>query len=237
MAAPPTVSLNGVWTITGKTERASAKRPKAVDVFFGIPYASAGRFEAPVPLAPGSSPLLAAGLDASKPGPGCPSPMAQGQTAETPLRLNVFRPAVGQGGKKKEEAAAAAASEAKMPVVIFFHGGAFNFGSPLDSAMGSFVSYAPRGIVAVTVAYRLGAFGFLNAGEGAECNLGLKDQRVAVGWLQEWVGAFGGDGRDITLMGVSAGAHSVSSLSVSVSVSVSPSLSLFGAFAHADGRG
>lgn len=195
MASGPTITVNGC-TIVGKTQPASAKRPKAVNVFFGVPYASAGRFEAPVPLTPGSGPLTGR-LDASKPAPGCPSPMAQ-NSAETPLRLNVFRPA----GKAEEK---------PLPVVVFFHGGAFNFGSPLDSSMGSFVSHAARGVVAVTVAYRLGVFGFLG-GEGGsgQVNLGLKDQRAAVGWLGEWAGVFGGDGGDITLMGVSAGAHSVS---------------------------
>lgn len=194
MATPPTVTLNGC-TIVGKTQPSSPKRPKAVDVFFGVPYATAGRFEAPVGVTPGSGPLTGR-LDASKHGPVCPSAMAQGQTAETPLRLNVFRPA-------------GLTPESRMPVVVFFHGGAFNFGTPLDNPMGSFVSHAATGVVVVTVSYRLGVFGFMN-GEGGELNLGLKDQRAAVHWLGEWAGAFGGDGGDITLMGVSAGAHSVS---------------------------
>jgi carboxylesterase type B len=100
-----------------------------------------------------------------------------------------------------------------LPVALYFHGGAFNFGNALDSAMDSFVSHegggpaGHRDVMVVTAAYRLGALGFLN-GEG-ECNLGLKDQRAAVRWVADWAREFGGDGGNITVMGVSAGAHSV----------------------------
>lgn len=200
---PPTVTIDGC-TITGKAQPASAQYPRPVDLFYGVPYASARRFGAPVLLPLGASSLPVGTLDASRPGPGCPAAMAQHKTAESPLRLNIFRPA----GRT--------ASSPLLPVVVYFHGGAFNFGNALDSGLDSFVSHpGPAGagdVLAVTVSYRLGALGFLNA-EGGELNLGLKDQRVAVEWVAQFVKEFGGDGGDVTLMGVSAGAHSVSSVS------------------------
>lgn len=80
--------------------------------------------------------------------------------------------------------------------------------------LASFVSWADEDTVAVAVEYRLGALGFAageEEGEG-EWNLGLKDQRVAVEWVRRWIGDFWGDHESLTLMGVSAGAHSVRSM-------------------------
>jgi para-nitrobenzyl esterase len=210
MAASPTITLDGC-TIVGKTQPASFKRPRPVDVFYGIPYASAARFGAPILLETGKAPLVGR-VDASRPGPVCPTAMAQGEASESPLRLNIFKPAAAA-------AAATAGSDnlQKLPVAIYFHGGAFNFGNALEgAAMDSFVSHLDpqgknkgKGVLVVTVAYRLGVLGFLHDGNDAG-NLGLRDQRVGVEWVVKWASAFGGDGEDVTLMGVSAGAHSVS---------------------------
>src|SRR6185312_11709910 len=65
---------------------------------------------------------------------------------------------------------------------------------------------AARGLVVVTVAYRLGAFGYLGVGAG---NCGLLDQEAALVWVQEHVGAFGGDPARVTVAGESAGGGSV----------------------------
>lgn len=67
-------------------------------------------------------------------------------------------------------------------------------------------------ILAVSIQYRLSAFGFLvgaEALEGGATNLGFRDQRLALHWVQENIEAFGGDPRKVTIWGESAGAQSV----------------------------
>lgn len=66
--------------------------------------------------------------------------------------------------------------------------------------------------VAVSIQYRLSAFGFLGgkeAVEGGATNLGYRDQRLAMHWVQENIEAFGGDPKQVTIWGESAGAQSV----------------------------
>lgn len=67
-------------------------------------------------------------------------------------------------------------------------------------------------IIAASIAYRLGPFGFLNGDEVNKtgvANLGLKDQRLALHWVQENIASFGGDASKVTLWAESAGASSV----------------------------
>ena len=215
------VEVNG-GTIVGRRQPASAEHPKAVDVFYGIPYASAERFQPAEPMPPPTSGTLRA----VEPGPSQPFPMAPHDTAESPLRLNIFRPSRAPSPSNfspsasqpsppaSKDVSASGTSRAdarKLPVLVYIHGGAFNFGHPLERNLAALVAWAPADVLVVSVGYRLGALGFLTGeAEGRERNLGLRDQRVAVGWVREWVGCFGGEGADVTLMGVSAGAHSVS---------------------------
>jgi carboxylesterase type B len=191
----PTVSVNGC-NIVGRAQPVSAKYPKALELFHGIPYARAQRFQAPAPLdpSPGQS------IQAHRPSaPSQPFPLAPHDTAENPLTLNIARPA----GQQQQQQ--------KLPVVVYVHGGGFNFGFPAERDLGAFVAWAQKPVLAVGICYRLGALGFLTSEDGSqELNLGLKDQRVAVEWVRRWIGAFGGDADDLTLMGVSAGAHAVS---------------------------
>lgn len=71
-------------------------------------------------------------------------------------------------------------------------------------------------VVLVSINYRLGLFGFLNAEiEGASGNQGLKDQVLALKWVQKNIRAFGGDPDRVTIFGESAGAISVSHLTMS----------------------
>ena len=95
------------------------------------------------------------------------------------------------------------------PVVVWIHGGSFAHGAtslyPPDR-------FAAKGdVVVVEVQYRLGAFGFLASpllGRGSG-NFGLEDQQAAMRWVQRNAAAFGGDPRNVTIMGESAGAYSV----------------------------
>ncbi|CAI6342914.1 unnamed protein product [Macrosiphum euphorbiae] len=97
----------------------------------------------------------------------------------------------------------------KLAVMIFIHGGGFNYGS------GSVNEYSPdylldENVIVVTLNYRLNVLGFLNL-DINECpgNMGLKDQLFAIKWIKENIAAFGGDADNITIFGESAGAASV----------------------------
>jgi carboxylesterase type B len=184
--------------IIGKHQPASEAYPKAVDIFYGIPYATTGRFQPARPCMPVEEGGV---LDARREGKYVPCPMASFETEEGTLRLNIFRPS----NSTRHDSAARAAS---LPVVVFIHGGAYNFSYPLERDLASLVAWAPRDILVVAVAYRLGPLGFMSD-SSYEMNLGLRDQRTAIEWVVRWIGAFGGK-QDITLMGISAGAHSVS---------------------------
>jgi carboxylesterase type B len=191
-------------TVVGKRRPASEAYPQAIDVFFRIPYAEAARFKAakPIELKPSST------FDATDSGPIRSSPLEAISDPESPLRLHVFRPA-------RSTASSSSSTDSDsdlLPVVVYVHGGGFNFGNPLERDHASFVSWAGQddGLVVVAVEYRLGPLGFAADPELGELNLGLKDQRVAVNWVKRWIAGFGGDAGKLTMMGVSAGAHSVS---------------------------
>jgi para-nitrobenzyl esterase len=122
--------------------------------------------------------------------------------SEDCLYLNVWTPA--------------RSARAKLPVLVYFYGGGFIAG---DGSEGRYdgQSMATKGIVAVTVNYRLGVFGFFAHPEltkeslhHASGNCGLLDQNAALVWVQKNIAAFGGDPRRVTIAGESAGSISVS---------------------------
>ncbi|KAL4704143.1 hypothetical protein ACJJTC_012959 [Scirpophaga incertulas] len=94
-----------------------------------------------------------------------------------------------------------ATEQDRLPVLVFFHGGAYYYGSKLHYDPEFLVT---KNIVAIIVNYRVGALGFLCLNNVA--NLGLKDQVAALKWIKENVSAFGGDPDNVTLSGQSAGA-------------------------------
>ncbi|XP_066262462.1 juvenile hormone esterase-like [Euwallacea similis] len=97
----------------------------------------------------------------------------------------------------------------KAAVMVFIHWGAFIAGQSSPRYLGP--SYLmDEGIILVTFNYRLGPFGFLSTlDDEAPGNYALKDQVLALKWVQENIGAFGGDNRNVTLFGQSAGAACV----------------------------
>lgn len=122
--------------------------------------------------------------------------------SEDCLYLNVWTPAK-------------SASE-NLPVLVYFYGGGFIAGDGSEYRYDG-ESLARRGIVTVTVNYRLSVFGFLAHPEltkesphHASGNYGLLDQNAALRWLQKNIAAFGGDPKKITIAGESAGSFSVS---------------------------
>lgn len=105
-------------------------------------------------------------------------------------------------------------SDQKLPVFVFIHGGGLSVGGnwypQYDSAALVRLS-VERGtpIVAVTINYRLGCPGFLTTPElrkaGYKANNGLRDQRAALTWIQQYIFGFGGDPENVTVAGQSAG--------------------------------
>lgn len=124
------------------------------------------------------------------------------EMSEDCLYLNVWTPA-----KSADE---------KLPVAFWIHGGAFlnGWGGELEFDGESF---AKKGVILVTINYRLGPFGFLCHRElrdenGRSGNYGILDQLAALDWVRENIGAFGGDPDRITIFGQSAGAMSVQTI-------------------------
>lgn len=92
---------------------------------------------------------------------------------------------------------------AKLPVMVFVHGGGFYSGSSTGYGPDFLVEHD---VILVTVNYRLGIFGFLSLGTAEyPGNMGLKDQRAALAWVQRNIENFGGDSQRVTLFGESAG--------------------------------
>lgn len=102
------------------------------------------------------------------------------------------------------------------PVIVYIHGGGFDSGSSIEHGPEYLME---REVVLVTINYRLGAFGFLALEKWeAPGNQGLKDQTLALKWIQRNINRFGGDPNLVTIAGLSAGgyaviAHMVSSMS------------------------
>ncbi len=125
-------------------------------------------------------------------------------TSEDCLYLNVWSPDCTRG--------------ADLPVMVWIHGGANRVGhGGQDLFEGA--RLAARGVVVVTINMRLGALGFLSLPElaeesphGASGNYGLQDVVAALGWVQQNIGAFGGDPLGVTIAGNSAGAAIVTHL-------------------------
>lgn len=103
-----------------------------------------------------------------------------------------------------------------QPVMVWLHGGSHQYGSG-SSALYQSNSLVEKGVVLVTVNYRLGAFGYLahpalTEEGGTSGNYGLLDQAAALAWVKENIAAFGGDPSNVTVFGESAGAQSVTEL-------------------------
>ncbi|HEY1220459.1 MAG: carboxylesterase family protein [Bryobacteraceae bacterium] len=108
-----------------------------------------------------------------------------------------------------------------LPVLVYFHGGGFTAGSG-DEPRYDGTNFATKGIIVVTVNYRLGVFGFLAYPEltaespnKASGNYGMLDQVAALQWVHRNIAAFGGDPGKVTIGGESAGSMAVSALMAS----------------------
>ena len=111
--------------------------------------------------------------------------------------------------------------DAKLPVLVYFYGGGFVAGDGSEKRYDG-ASLASKGLVTVTVNYRLGVFGFFalpslaaESPHHAAGNYGLLDQVAALRWVKANIGRFGGDPDQVTIAGESAGSISVSALMAS----------------------
>jgi para-nitrobenzyl esterase len=106
----------------------------------------------------------------------------------------------------------------KLPVIVWIHGGGY-FGGTGAQPLYDGTNLTKRGVIVVTINYRLGIFGFLATPElsaespdKASGNQGILDQIAALQWVKANIAAFGGDPHRVTIMGESAGANSVAVL-------------------------
>jgi len=181
--------------------------------FLGIPYAAPPvgdlRWQPPTPHASWTTPLSATQFANHCPQPATPFGLAS--VTEDCLFLNVFTP--NDGGFF---------GIFRRPVMVWIHGGALVTGESDDYDPTKLVN---EGVVVVTINYRLGALGFLahpafaaeatdpdrnnDTDTGSTGNYGLMDQQLALLWVQRNIAAFGGDPRNVTIFGESAGGLSV----------------------------
>lgn len=202
--APPTVHI-AAGALSGVHDAKTG-----LDEFKGVPYAAPPvgklRWKPPQPVAHWKGVRTADHF-----GPRCMQRPIYGDMVfrsdgmnENCLYLNVWTPDR-QSGKK-------------LPVLVYFYGGGFMAGDGSEPRYDG-ASLAQKGIVTVTVNYRLGVFGFLalpalasESPHHATGNYGLLDQAAALRWVHRNIAAFGGNPEEITIGGESAGSMSVSAL-------------------------
>ena len=183
--------------VKGRAER-------GMKVFLGIPYARADRFCLP------ERARWEGTFDATRFGECCPQKRAYAdESVYSPFYYREFREGVGfrYGEDCLVLNVYAPARGENLPVVLFVHGGSFFKGSaderPFDGE-----EYCKRGVILVTMNYRLGAFGMLSD-DSVPFNLALHDQFSALEWVHDNIAAFGGNPDNVTFAGQSAGAISV----------------------------
>lgn len=195
--------------VDGGLIRGTANPQAGVRTYLGVPYAAPPvgelRWKAPQPV-----PEWTGVRAADRLAPQClqaarsPDSVYAEYAGEQPmsedcLTLNVW---------------SAAPADAKWPVMVWFHGGAFQQGAGSNPV---FVNgdLPAQGVVLVTFNYRLGPFGFMahpalsDEGRGASGHYGLLDMAAVLGWVQRNIAAFGGDPSQVTLFGQSAGGAGV----------------------------
>jgi len=180
--------------------------------YLGIPYAAPPvgdlRWRPPQPPAPWSDTR-----DATHFANHCPqkgSPFGTTSVSEDCLYLNVYTPKSIIDAKGKEKHGKGHLKN--LAVMVWIHGGGFVNGESDDYDPTRLVR---KGVVVVTINYRLGALGFLAhpaltaEGGGSSSNYGLMDQQAALRWVQRNISGFGGNAGNVTIFGESAGGFSV----------------------------
>jgi len=204
----PSLSDNPTIQVTGGEIRGVVK--DGVASFKGIPFAAppvgALRWKSPQPVIPWTGIRDA---DQYAPAPMQSTLLATlmgGKPSEDCLYLNVWT-----GAKSSSE---------RRPVMVWIYGGGFIMGAT-SAAFYDGAAFARKGVVLVSIAYRVGPFGFLahpqlsaESGKGSGC-YGIEDQIAALRWVKENIAHFGGDPSRVTIFGESAGGISVAILAAS----------------------
>lgn len=209
-------------TVTTGLGLVTGVRTDGAAVFRGIPYAVTERFERPVAIDAWDAPLdaTAGGIDCYQYGSFNDEPEDgfyrrefrsadfEPRWGENPMCLNIVAPE----GVFRDEAGRTASVEndanaEKCPVLVFVHGGGFETGTVGELPYGASTAYAKRGVVLVSVGYRLNVFALYKG-----FNLGLRDVECAILWVRRHIADFGGDPSRITLIGQSAGSMTIQDL-------------------------
>ncbi len=189
--------------VTTESGKVRGQIVNGISVFKSIPYAAPPignqRFAAPVKHQPWSDIR-----DAVTKGPTAPFPLPKkGDIDDNPmfadgwvkgedfLANNIWTPNV----------------TGKLPVMVFIHGGAFVIGTS-DVPLFDGTSFAKKGVVMVSMNYRMGIEGFLKI-KDVPTNIGIRDQIASLQWVKDNIAAFGGDPDNVTIFGESAGAISI----------------------------
>lgn len=209
--APVAAPAPRVQTANGSLEGSTAA--SGIRVFKGVPFAAppvgGRRWQAPQPVMSWTAvrPARQFGPRAMQLPLFGDMNFRSADVSEDCLYLNVWTPAT-TGPKRR-------------PVLVYFYGGGFVAGDGSEPRYDG-EAMARRGIVVVTVNYRLGVFGFLahpeltqESPDHASGNYGFQDQAAALRWVRQNIAAFGGDPAQVTIAGESAGSISVSALMAS----------------------
>lgn len=174
----------------------------------GIRYASASRFQPPVPEPHSPTTIQATGWS-----PACVQaahPLGENiigsslrtlAVAEDCLRLSLTLPGDIQPGDARA-------------VMVWIHGGSYVFGAGDAAIFDPRALVAEQGVIVVSVTYRLGLFGFLGGSAGRAANVGLLDIIEALRWVKRNIEAFGGAADRVTLFGQSAGGDAIAHLMI-----------------------
>lgn len=231
----PRVVTTKYGKLRGAIRSLPGKDLRSVEVFLGVPYATpptgSNRFSPTRTPDPWKDERLA-----DQYGPVCPQHLPElwgpreeaamprprllhlrrlanylTHQAEDCLYLNIYVPSL----------VADKTGHGALPVVVYIHGESFEWGAsnPYDGS----VLAAHGHVIVITLNYRLGPLGFLNtnadpSGRGHIMNHGLMDQIAALHWVQENIGAFGGDPGSVTLLGHGTGAACIHFLMASGAV-------------------
>jgi para-nitrobenzyl esterase len=197
----PALAVSTLVTAPGGTFQGKIDPTGTMREFLGLRYAQPVtgtlRWKAPQQVAP--SPVT---QDATQFGNHCPqtfSPYGNATVTEDCLFLNVFTP--NKASDRSDEDA--------RPVMVWIHGGGLTLG---ESNEYDAVKLVQRGVIVVSINYRLGALGFLahpaltaESADHTSGNYGIQDQQAALNWVRRNIRAFGGDAERVTIFGESAG--------------------------------
>ena len=191
-SAEPVVAVTPDGIFRGKLDTTGTVR-EFLGVRYAEPVTGSQRWKPPVPVKPSFVPQ-----EATQFGNHCPqaaSPFGIASATEDCLFLNVYTPNDGFAFPR--------------PVMVWIHGGALVVGESNDYNASKLVQ---RGVIVVTINYRIGALGFLatpaltaESPDHISGNYGIEDQQTALAWVRRNIIAFGGDPNRVTMFGESAG--------------------------------